>query len=296
MPRVCVLTDNTAQFPTPSFPGRELVNVVSLDVQPKLPLQQGPPAEPGKFKPIHLPRVAKNGSLPDVIPPSVETLRKAFAHLNTKYDEIIAIFLSSQLSAVYRHAIKAVDSPNRKKTVEIIDSQTVSVGLGILVQLAAKAAAEGMPAVEIKRMILGVRPHVYSVFCVQGLAYLHKMGMLVHAQAIVGEMLDVIPFLALEGGSLVPLQKIRNTRHLIESFYEFVCEFQSLKHIAILQGVPPFEQESRSLRERIHTDYADTTLSEHTINTPLASIFGPASFGLFIWEHSEYDMDASHLG
>ncbi len=71
--------------------------------------------------------------------------------------------------------------------------------------------------------------HIYSVFCLPDLSHLYRSGQIDPAQAIVGEMLGVIPFFTLENGSLVHTQKIRSPRHLVDIMYEFVAEFENLK-------------------------------------------------------------------
>jgi fatty acid-binding protein DegV len=86
----------------------------------------------------------------------------------------------------------------------------------------------------------------------------------------------------LEEGKLSPTQKARNHRHLVDLLYEFISEFFTLDHIGLIQGVPPFENETRSLRERLTEGYAQTPISEHIISPELALMIGPHSLGLFL--------------
>ena len=135
---------------------------------------------------------------------------------------------------------------------------------------------------EIDDLIRSQLPRLYTVFCIQGLSYLYQSGYLEEAQAIVGEFLEILPIYILNEGQLVPTQKARNNRHLVDLFQEFLCEFNALDHIALLQGVPPFETETRALRERLSFDYEGTPISEHTISPELATMIGPRSLGLFV--------------
>jgi fatty acid-binding protein DegV len=126
---------------------------------------------------------------------------------------------------------------------------------------------------------------VYSLFCVQSLTYLAYGGHLDLAQAIVGEMLSVTPFFILENGRLTPIQKARTPRHLIDTLHEFIAEFEGLKHVAIIQGVAPFDQEARILRDRLNGTSRSVKISEHTLNTPVATIFGPRCLGVVVMEN-----------
>ncbi len=283
LPRVCILTDSTAQFPTRSFPGQDLVNVLPIAVS----LPEEPELEAEEIKAVHLPASLMTSAPPQVQMPDVDQITTAFEYLGSRFDQIAAVFLSKHLCPIVPQAILAAERLSGRMQIEVIDSRTTSVGLGLLVQLATAAAAQGQDLKEIKRILLGAMPHIYSVFCVNGLTYLHHSGFLDRAQAVVGERLSVMPFYVLEKGHLIPSQKIRNSRHMVDCLHEFVTEFAALHHIALLQGVPAYEQESRAFRERIKEDYPEVSISEHTITPALAAVLGPRTLGMFLWEIEE---------
>jgi DegV family protein with EDD domain len=241
-------------------------------------------ADGKELKTVNLPASARNSANPQVHPPTPDEFHQMFAALGQRYHEIIVILLSSHLSGAVASAQEAVESGRGPAIVHIIDSQTSAVGLGFLVQIAAQAAQNGETGARINRFVRGIIPRIYSIFCVQSLTYLYRSGHLDPAQAIVGEMLGVTPFYILENGRLVPIQKARNARHLVDILHEFIAEFTDLKHIALVQGVPPFEQEARNLKDRLDADFPRATFSEHMLGTALAMILGPHSFGVFAME------------
>jgi DegV family protein with EDD domain len=280
MSKVCILTDSTAQFPTPVFPGSELVNIIPLHVEYNDEIYTD-----GKdIRTANLPASSRHSKGPRALPPTEEEFHQVFNNLSRRYREIIAILVSSHLNPVVSAAHTAATSVRGPATIHIIDSQTTAVGLGLLVQAAAKAALSGSDGVEITRLVRGLVSKIYTVFCVQSLSYLYRSGHLDPAQAIVGEMLNVMPFLILENGRLVPIQKVRSPRHLVDILHEFITEFSYLNHIAIVQGVPPFEQEARNLRDRINGEFESPKISEHTLGAALATILGPRSLGVVVWE------------
>jgi fatty acid-binding protein DegV len=128
--------------------------------------------------------------------------------------------------------------------------------------------------------------HIYSVFCIPDLSHLYRAGLIDPAQAIVGEMLGVIPFFTLENGRLVHTQKIRSPRHLVDIMFEFIAEFENLKYLALLQGITTFDQESRNLRDRISQNIRTTPLCEHGLSLSLATILGPHCIGLVAMENT----------
>lgn len=282
MPNICILTDSTVQFPSPLFPGSEHVNLIPLQVR----LADQVYLDGKELKVSNLPVSARADVRPEALPPSEDDFRQVFLSLGKRYNEIVVILVSPHLNPVIMSAQKAAHSVRSPASIHIIDSQTTAVGLGLLVQAAAEAVENGASSAEISRLVRGLLPRIYTVFCLQSVSYLYHSGHLDPAQAIVGEMLGVMPFFILEYGRLVPVQKIRNSRHLVDILHEFINEFGNLKHIALLHGAPPFEQEARSLRERINNDHPRVSLSEHTLGAALATILGPRSMGVVAMDNN----------
>lgn len=277
MSKTCILTDSTAQFPSPAFEGRKRVNIIPLKVQ-----IDGSFYENGDgLKATDLPVSANQQQSLEAHAPSVDEFEATFNRLGQWYSDIIAILHSSYLSETMANAQAAAALAQGHVNIHVIDSQTTAIGLGLLVQAAAEAAERGTHAEEIEYATRSLIPRIYTLFCIEGLTYLENSGYLGPAQALVGEYLKVMPIFVLEYGMLVPTQKARNYRHLVDIMHEFLCEFEQLEHIAILQGAPAFENETRALRERIADGFGDTPLSEHTIGATLATMIGPRSLGLF---------------
>jgi DegV family protein with EDD domain len=281
MSQVCILTDSTAQFPVPTFPGNEFINVIPLHIQ--LSEQQTTLGKDVKLS--ALPLSARNSIYPQVYPPSVEEFSQVFTALGHRCKDIIAILISSRLNQAIANAQEAADTIKCPANIHIIDSQTTAAGLGLLVQIAAQAVQSGIHVTRINRLLRGLVPRIYTVFCVQSLTYLSHAGYLDPAQAVVGEMLGITPFLILENGQLTPVQKVRSSRHLIDILNEFVYEFDNLRHVALIHGVPPFDQEARTLRERINGALPPNSISEHTLGIALAAMLGPRSLGRIVMEN-----------
>jgi DegV family protein with EDD domain len=271
MPSVCILTDSTAQFIRPNFPGHELVYVIPFEFQP-LEGQEGkePPASP--------PAARLN-------PPAASEFLRFYTQLSRNYSTVLVLTLSSHLSPATRLAREAAEQFSNPPAVQVVDSQTVAVGLGLLVQAAANAASRGASFQEIERWVRAAIPRVYMLFCIPELSYLARTGYLTSAQAKVGEMLGMFPIFAMEEGRLTPLEKVRTQRHLFESFQEFMDEFENPGHIALLHGVGHTTLRTRPLRAYVQENFPKTPFSEHAIGPHVAALFGPQSIGLVIMEN-----------
>lgn len=283
MTTTCILTDSTAQFPIPAFDGRKLVNIIGLHfVNPDTNQSIGNALRAHDLSPY------LNGeSVPQLVPPEVNEFEEQFLLLGKIYQEIVVLTHTADLSKTYEHAKQAADNLKGKIKVEVIDSQSIATGLGLIVQQAAKLAEDGQTAAEISEAIRSLLPRVYSVFCIQGLSYLHLNGFLGKSQSLIAEFMNLLPIYVLEEGKLSPTQKARNNRHLVDLLFEFITEFDSLAHIGFIQGVPAFEAETRALRERLVEDFNQTPISEHIISPEMALMLGPRSLGLFVLQEEQ---------
>jgi DegV family protein with EDD domain len=283
MPRICILTDSTACFTKSIFAGQEHVTILPHSI-----LVNDHYLSDNDDLSIYSPSTQKLQP-PLIFPPSIDSFRSAYISLGMRYKEILVILLSSQLSTAVANAQSANQTTKTPANIFIIDSMNTAIGLGLLVQAAAEYIHRGYTGLEINRMIRGIVNHIYSVFCIPDLSYLSRAGLLDPAQALVAEMLGVIPFFTLENGRLVHTQKIRSPRHLVDIMYEFIAEFENLKYLALLQGITTFEQESKNLRDRINQNIRTTPLCEHSLSVALATLFGPHCIGLVAMENFTKD-------
>jgi len=168
--------------------------------------------------------------------------------------------------------------------VKVIDSQTTGLGLGFLVQAAAATVAAGAPLAEVEGRIRAFIPRVYMLFCIPELSYLAHYGYIGYSQALVGEMLGMLPIFVIEEGRLSPLEKVRTQRHLFEAFQEFINEFDAPAHIALVRGTNRSAVRSRSIHQCIRDTFPETPFSEHTTPPHLAALFGPQCTGLVVIE------------
>lgn len=285
MRSICVLTDSAAQFPQLGFSGKNDIRVIPFDVEVNGQLYP-------EGKDLHasdLPGSANGSTNPRLLAPTSVHFQEIFVNLGQHYHEIIAILTSSALTQAYENAYRAMEATRGRANVTIIDSQITSIGLGLLVQTAAEAVAQGQPVVDVERLVRSLIPHTYMMICTPGMSYLYHAGFVDQAQAFVAEMLGILPIFTLEEGRLTAVEKVRNNRALSDFMQEFICEFDALDQIALLQSSPGLTHEARLLREHAQTFFPQTPFSELTINLPLATLFGPRSVGLVVIEKPDRD-------
>src|SRR5512133_3677575 len=158
MGSTCILTDSAAQFPQLGFSGRNDVRVVPFSVEIEGKLYE----EGHDLHTNDLPATANDALHPRLIAPTAMQFEELYLSLNQHYKNLMVILTSSSLSSALQNANRAAEATRGRAQVTVIDSQTTSVGLGLLVQLAAEAVASGRQAADIERMVRSMIPHTYG--------------------------------------------------------------------------------------------------------------------------------------
>lgn len=280
MHNIAIITDSTAQFPNPTFPGKDLIRILPLDIF----LADVRYEEGSNIKTSDFPITTTSPNDPQLIIPPPDEIADLLSALLRQNEELLVILSSTDLTATYQNTIEAVKLIQGGRSIQVINSQTLSSGLGILVQLAAELVVKGSSLTEVDRQVRQLVPHIYTLICSPCLSYLHQNGAIESQQAIIGEYLNLHPIFSLEEGRLNALCKVRNFRHAQDFFQEFIEEFDSLTHISLLRGINTQGVDNRILRQFVQEFFPETPFSEHRINPFLATLFGPKSIGLIVVE------------
>ena len=278
MARVKILTDSTADIP-PDVVERLGIMVLPMKIHVgQKTLRDGIDITAQDFfqKAEHAP------APPTTTPPSPREFEEAFAELTRQTDEVVAIFVSSKLSQTFRIATRAAAPLLGRSKIVIIDSQLITVGLGMLVTAAAQAAADGASLDDVVRLVRGLIPRIYIAFFVETLDYLERGGRVGKAQALLGGMLSIKPLLILEEGEIVALEKVRTRQKAIEKLVEFITEFTRIERMVILHSTTP--EDVKVLIEQINLVLPNLDISVDNYGPVIATHLGPNALGVVVYE------------
>lgn len=270
MSNACILTDGSAQFTRANYLGYERVFIAPFTIQ-ELPPPEGKRGRNG-YKPTRL------------VPPSREDFSRFYAELSRQYEAILVLTLSGGLHPAVNFALSALEISNDPSRIRVVDSQTTGIGLGLLVQAAAAAASAGDNTAEIEHRVRALIPHVYTLVSVPQLSVLPDSGYMEYSQAVVGEILGIVPIFTIEEGRLKLMEKVRTQRHLVESFVVFLNEFDAPAHIALMHGDGINTHPNRPIRQSVQVTFPNTPFSEHVLSPCQAALFGPDSTCLVIMD------------
>jgi DegV family protein with EDD domain len=275
-----IVTDSTAQL-DPDLAEELGIIIVPLEISfGKKKFREGVDLTPGEF----FRRVNRSPVIPSAAAPTMEQFRQVYAELSQSTDKILSVHVSDKLNKTCANARAAADHFLGRCEIIVIDSQTISLGLSILTQAMARAAGQGRLMDDIVRLARGMIPHIYAVFVTETLEYLERDGRLSKSQAILGTMLSIKPFLAIEEGEIVPMEKARTRDKAIDKLVEFVSEFSRVEQIAVVQSPVRASNEARHLLDRLRSNFPMYNFQTITYGPTLGTYIGPASLGLIVYE------------
>lgn len=157
-------------------------------------------------------KLIESDVLPTTSQPSPEDFAKAYKEALEAGEEVLVITLSSKLSGTYQSAvIAAMGFPDDK--IHIVDSKSVAIGTGILVQMALSMADNGMSASQIAEVITKERENIRLIALLDTLEYLKKGGRISKTVAFAGGILSIKPVICVVDGEVKLLGKARGSKH-----------------------------------------------------------------------------------
>ncbi len=239
----------------------------------------------GSRNEILLDQMAQERVRPMVVGPTVEELEEVYARLSRTTDAILSIHSSGPLSPIVENARQAAMAFLGRCDIMVMDSQCISFGLGILVREAARMARAGYSLGQIVRQIRGMIPHIYVVMFTDSLDYLQRSGRISRSQCILGKMLGIRPFLSMEEGEIIPMEKVRSREKGLDKLVEFAGEFLRVQEMTVLQPVSYPTNETAILQERLGVMFPKVAPFPILVYGPvLASHVGPDGVGLIVYE------------
>lgn len=161
---VAVVTDSTANLPD------DLVRKHNIRVIPQILNWEGESLLDGIdiFPDGFYRRLSTAKEIPTTSQASPGQFVEFFGEVSETAESIVGIFISEYLSGTLSSAHTALQSMG-DYPIEIVDSRSASLGLGLLVLAAARAAEAGHSAKEVAEMVRGLVPKVKIMFVVDTL-------------------------------------------------------------------------------------------------------------------------------
>lgn len=155
-------------------------------------------------------KLVEEDTLPTTSQVTPQAFCDAFAKAVEEGDEVVVLTVSSLLSGTYQSAILAAEEFPGK--IHVVDSQTVAIGLGVLVEMAVRWMEEGCDAATIAARLCEERKKVRMLAMLDTLEYLKRGGRISKTVAFAGGLLSIKPVVCIREGKIEILGKARGSR------------------------------------------------------------------------------------
>jgi len=223
-------------------------------------------------------KMATSPMLPETAAPSPGAFATAFRRIAAEgADAIVCVNLSSQLSATMQSAQNAATAVAGEIDVRVVDSRSITAGLGTLALEAATAGRDGAPVDEVLALLADLisRQHLFGTL--DTLENLKKGGRIGNAQAMLGSMLSIKPLLDLSSGAVEEAGKTRTRKKAFQWLRDTLMAHAPFEHLNVMHGDAPDIDEFLAL---LSNDVDLSTVRVGPIGAVIGTHGGPRVVGV----------------
>ncbi|HET8989592.1 MAG TPA: DegV family protein [Acidimicrobiales bacterium] len=182
-------------------------------------------------------RCATSPTLPETAAPSPGRFQDAFHRAAAEgHDGVVALTLSSALSATHGSATIAAEAVAGELEVRVVDTLTVAMGQGLVAIEVAERARAGAGVDELVALAHDAMARAGVVATLATLEHLIRGGRVGGAKALLGQVLSIKPLLALRDGVVAEAGRVRTRARALAACAERARAAAPLARLALIQG------------------------------------------------------------
>jgi DegV family protein with EDD domain len=223
-------------------------------------------------------KMASTGLLPETAAPSPGRFEQAFrgaAAVGAR--AVVCINLSGELSATAQSARNAATAVAGDIDVRVIDSRSLTGGLGTMVLEAAAAARNGAEVEAVVALVESMIPRTEIYGGLDTLENLKKGGRIGSAKALLGSMLSVKPIIHIADGAVEEAGKQRTRKRSLEWMRDQLFAEGTVEKLSILHGQAP---DIDLFLDMISERYPREQIRLGTIGAVIGTHGGPGVIGM----------------
>ncbi len=229
-------------------------------------------------------RLLADGSVPPTTtaPPTI-VFEQTYRRLARTHDAIISIHVSGHLSSAFKAAAQAREKlPPSLARIEVVDTHSASLGVGLTVIAAARLAQAGVPAEEILREVQHRVQHTHGLFFVDTIEHLDRSGRMSMPQGTISSMSRIKPLLLLDQGHIVLYERTRTRAKAIDGLFTFVEDFPHAAELAVVYSTTPEDVEKVLDKVGVLFPREKVLIGEY--GPSVAVHLGPGAMGIIVYE------------
>jgi DegV family protein with EDD domain len=247
MKKVRVVTDSTADIPEAVALELGITIVPCLVFFGQQAYRDRVDLQPEEF----YQRLASSSVLPHTSGPAVGDFVTSYRQLlkQESCEGIVSIHVAGKLSGTLNAAWAAAQELDQPSKLRIIDSQSVSMGMGWIVITAGRLARDGASLEEVDQAVQELLPQSRVAAMADTLENLRKGGRISQISAMLGTALRVKPLIAIERGQVDVWGKVRTRARALDRLEAMVRGWGPMAEVAVLHGAA--EPQAQQFADRL---------------------------------------------
>ncbi len=223
-------------------------------------------------------RLATGPVHPTTSAPSPGDFQSAFAELSKDTDQIVAVTVTARMSAIHNSALLGAAALAGRCRIEVLDSKSVSMGLGLITLAAAETAREGGTMEDVVATVKGAVASTHILAMLDTLKYALRGGRLNKASSFLGSVIRVKPLITVKDGEVVPAGVVRTRSKAIDRILEFARKNTPFGDIAVMFNGS--RDEAEGLAGRLQSQCSACVSQISRIGPGLGVHAGPGTLGV----------------
>ena len=219
-------------------------------------------------------RLVHDADYPKTSTPNTNDFVTIYTELAKKTNEIISIHISAGISGTYNVAVASAKEVEADCRIEMVDSQSVIMGLGLLVMEAAKAARGGMGLNELTDMVRNLIPKTHALITFDTIKYLYRGGHASKTQVLLGSALKMNPLVEVKN-ELLPYGRAVGRTRAIKALYKYLSGFPHPRSLAVEYATS--SEEAKAIKERLEEIYPGVPICTTMASATIGAHVGPTA-------------------
>ncbi len=219
--------------------------------------------------------------IPQAVSPQPEMITRILHEAESANQDVVAITMSRYLSPTFQ-AIANAAQYVQGVAVRVIDSGSVSMGVGLLVEEAVTAASHGASVMQVSRQVARTVPTLFVFFFAESMHYVQRSAHLPASQGLLGSLLRIKALLTIEEGRLHTVEKVQTEEQLVEKLFHYIVEFSFIRKVGVLHHA--YQPVVDRLEKRLRQHDPQLTIVHLPYPPSLAIHLGPNMIGVIVQE------------
>lgn len=191
-------------------------------------------------------------------------------------DHLFLISVASKLSGVY-NIMRLCANKLPPERVTLVDSRSVTLGLGFQVQAGAETAEATGDVAQVQAAIEHVRDRAHVYAALETMEFLRRSGRVGWAAAGIGALLQIKPLIEVYDGEVKSVSRVRTFGRAIEELIRIAHQRAPLERLAVLYISD--QSEAEVLRDRL-ADIAPANTLIYSITPTIGVHVGTGGLGV----------------